>query len=101
LYKIVAYLIIGVQYFLELVSWVILINALLSWVLPPTSNFRNMLESLVSPFVNPFRRISERLFSSSGLPIDLSPFFAYVTITIVLYLLDMVVDVSLMVSHFY
>jgi uncharacterized protein YggT (Ycf19 family) len=73
----------GIYYFLNIFSWLIIINSLLSWFMDPYHPIRSLIRQFVDPVVNPFRRITDR-FISSGLPIDLAPLFAFFAINIVM-----------------
>lgn len=95
--KVVAYLLIGVQYALEALSWIIILNALLSLIIPPNSDIRDKLARMLNPILWPFRILSERLFARSSLPLDLSPIFACIAIRIVISILDYVVDIAMRV----
>lgn len=77
------YVILGVIWFLNILSWAIIINALLSWVMDPMHPVRTWLIRFIEPIVSPFRRITDRL-NTSGLPIDFSPLLAYISIQIVI-----------------
>jgi YggT family protein len=87
LYMVLVYFLRGIGWFLNILSWLIVINALLSWFMDPTHPIRSFLMRFVDPIVAPFRRITDRL-NTSGLPIDFSPLLAYFAIMIVLQLLN-------------
>jgi len=80
-YKIAYSVLVGIRYFLVIFSWLIVINALLSWFIDPSHPIRELLDQFISPIVNPFRRITDR-FLTSGIPIDLAPLFALISIQI-------------------
>jgi len=87
LFDILDYIILGVIWFLYILSWAIIINALLSWIIiDPTHPVRRWLVHFIEPVVAPFRYITDRL-NTSGLPIDFSPLLAYITIQILIALL--------------
>lgn len=77
------YIILGVIWFLNILSWAIIINSLLSWVMDPFHPVRAWLIRFVEPVVSPFRRITDRL-NTSGLPIDFSPLLAYIFIQVII-----------------
>ncbi len=79
-------IILGVIWFLYILSWGIIINALLSWFIDPMHPIRRWLAQFIEPVVAPFRYITDRL-NTSGLPIDFSPLLAYITIQILIALL--------------
>lgn len=62
----------------EILSWAVIINALLSFILPPFHPIRNFLDRLVQPMLTPFRRIIPPI---GGL--DLSPIALLLTIQLV------------------
>jgi len=82
-YKVLYSVLQGIYYFLNIFSWLIIINSLLSWFMDPYHPIRSMIRQFVDPVVNPFRRITDR-FISPGLPIDLAPLFAFFAINIVM-----------------
>jgi len=81
LYWAIIYILRGVQWFLNILSWLIIINALMSWFIDPTHPLRSFIMRLVEPVVAPFRKITDRL-NTSGFPIDFSPLLAYFAIMI-------------------
>lgn len=86
-YMILINIVRGVRWFLNILSWLIIANALLSWFMDPTHPIRSFLMRLVEPIVRPFRRLTSRL-NTSGFPIDFSPLFAYFAILILLEILS-------------
>lgn len=81
------YVILGVIWFLNILSWAIIINALLSWVMDPMHPVRVWLIRFIEPIVSPFRYIADRL-NTSGLPIDFSPLLAYISLQLVIAILQ-------------
>jgi YggT family protein len=81
-YRILYSILQGIYYFLNIFSWLIIINSLLSWFMDPYHPIRSLIRQFVDPVVNPFRRITDR-FISSGIPIDLAPLFAFFAINLV------------------
>lgn len=79
-------LIVSIIWFINILSWAIIINSLLSWVLDPMHPIRVFLSRFIEPIVAPFRNISRRL-NTSGIPIDFSPLFAYLALSIITSLL--------------
>ena len=71
----------GLTLFLRLVSFAILVYAILSWIMPGNAFFR-WLEGFVAPFLRPFRRLTNRLMGIAGLRLDISPLLAMVAISI-------------------
>lgn len=68
---------------LEVYTWVIIGNSLLSWFLPPDNSIRQFLGFITEPVVGPFRRVTSRFMRSSAIPIDISPVLAIFAIIIV------------------
>ena len=87
LYMVIINIVRGVRWFLNILSWLIIANALLSWFMAPNHPVRSFLMRLIDPIVRPFRRITSRM-NTSGFPIDFSPLFAYFAILILLELLS-------------
>jgi YggT family protein len=75
-------LVVSVIWFINILSWAIIINSLLSWVLDPMHPIRVFLGRFIEPIVAPFRNLSRRL-NTSGIPIDFSPLFAYLALSII------------------
>lgn len=75
------------MYFLDILSWAIIINALLSWFMRPDSPIKSFLDRMVEPFMRPFRALFRRFSGNS--PIDFSPMLAILAI----YLLRMLIRV--------
>lgn len=79
----------GVRWFLNILAWMIVINAVMSWFIDPTHPVRSFVMRVVEPVVSPFRRLTDRL-NTSGFPIDFSPFFAYLAIVILQQIIEVV-----------
>lgn len=77
----------GVAWFLNIFTWLIIINALLSWVLDPNHQIRMLISRIIDPVIRPFRALT-RGMSSSTMPIDFSPILAYVVLLIIIKLLE-------------
>ena len=67
-----------VMIFLEILSWAIIINALLSWFMRPDHPVRTFLDRMIEPFMRPFRALFRRFAGNS--PIDFSPMLAILAI---------------------
>ena len=62
--------------FLDILQWLIILDALMSWFIPPRSNaFSRAIGVIIDPIVEPFRKLQDR-FSSGSIPIDFSPILA-------------------------
>ena len=77
----------GVQWFFKIFTWLIIINAFLSWVVDPSHPMRALVGRIISPIVAPFRALTDRL-RSSQMPIDFSPIFAYIVLQILIVLIE-------------
>lgn len=75
-----------IYYFLEVLTWMIIINALLSWFMRPDHPIKSFLGRMVEPVVRPFRLLTRRIFGNS--PLDFSPFLAVVAIQVVVWLIN-------------
>lgn len=88
LYMVIIYLLTGVIWFLRVLSFMIIANALLSWFLDLSHPIREMLARFVNPVLRPVRTITDRLAATSSLPIDLSPILAYFALVLIIQLLS-------------
>jgi len=85
----IIYVLRGVRWFLNVLSWLIVINAFMSWFIDPTHPIRSFIMRVVEPVVRPFRRLTDRL-NTSGFPIDFSPLFAYLAIMLLQQIIEVV-----------
>lgn len=76
----------GIQWFFEIFTWLIIINALLSWVLDPSHPIRTLIGRIIAPIIAPFRALT-KTFRSARMPIDFSPIFAYIALQLLIALL--------------
>ncbi|MFU0801480.1 MAG: YggT family protein [Xylanivirga thermophila] len=90
--QVIAGLLKGIVLFLDIICWLIVIGALLSWFIDPTHPIRTFITRITEPFVAPFRPLSDKI-NSSGLPIDFSPLFTYLFLTIIIQLLQRLIIV--------
>lgn len=79
-------IIISIVWFLRILSFAIVINALLSWFFDPSHPIRGFLMRFIEPIVRPFRALTNKM-NTSGIPIDFAPLLAYITISIFINLL--------------
>ena len=70
------------SWFIRIVDSAILLYCVLSWF-RPRNNLYLWLESFITPFVAPFRRLSVWLMSRTRMPLDFSCWFAMIGISIV------------------
>lgn len=77
-----------IHYFLEVLTWLIIIDALLSWFMSPDHPVKNFLDRLVYPFIQPFRNLMRRVMGNS--PIDFSPLLAVVAIQVVGWIINLI-----------
>lgn len=80
-------LIQGMIMFLNIFSWVIVINAVLSFFMSPRHRVRILLRKLTEPLVGPFRLLTRRM-NTSGLPFDFSPMLALIAIWLMISVLQ-------------
>lgn len=92
IFMVLIYLLAGVIWFLRVLSFMIIANALLSWFLDPTHPIRDLLAKFVNPVLRPIRRITDKLTATSSLPIDLSPILAYFALMLLMQLLSGIQD---------
>ena len=76
-------IILGAPRFLDIIIWIIIINALLSWVLDFRHPLRRFLSAFTEPLISPFRKLIQRL-PIGGLPIDISPLIAIIVLRIII-----------------
>lgn len=69
------------SFLLQILSYAIIADALLSWFMPPNNRIRMVLSRICGPFVYPFRMLMRR-FATTGMPIDISPLLAYLAISL-------------------
>ena len=79
------------QKFLEIISYAILFQCILSWI-APRSPLYFWLNRFTAPFVEPFRRLTYKLMSRWGSVVDFSCWFAMIAINILSRLLWYVYD---------
>ena len=80
-----------VKMLLNVLFILLLIRSTMSWMpLDEESKFSNFVNGVTEPIVIPFRLMTEKIPSLQGLPVDLSVFFASVTILIVFFLLSLI-----------
>lgn len=70
----------GLMYFLDILSWIIIINALLSWFMRPDHPVKAFLDRLLYPIMRPFRALFWKFTGNS--PVDFSPMLAILAIYI-------------------
>ena len=57
--QILASILQGVIWFLNIFTWLIIINALLSWIISPKHLIRIFIGRMVAPFLAPFRALTK------------------------------------------
>jgi len=72
---------------LRIYSWVIFGYLLLSWIIGRDSTFMQFLAFLCEPVLGIFRPLAMKLMQRSSIPLDLSPLFAFISISILTELL--------------
>ncbi|MDD3839354.1 MAG: YggT family protein [Clostridia bacterium] len=76
----------GIIIFLEIFSWLIVINALLSWVIDRSHPLMSWIQQFIEPILAPFRNIANKI-NTGGLPIDISPLLAIIFLNLIIALL--------------
>lgn len=74
-------------YVLQIFSWLIVIEALLSWVVDPFHPIMQFIRRFTEPILDPFRRLTERM-PMANMPIDISPLLAIIAIQILIAVLQ-------------
>jgi len=71
----------GVSTFLSIISTLILVYCILSWITRPDSPIFRFVSRIVQPFIEPFRPIGRKLYDL-GFRFDLSPWLAMVALRV-------------------
>jgi YggT family protein len=79
--------IVAFIYLLQIFSWLIVIEALLSWIVDPFHPIMQFIRRFTEPILDPFRRLTERM-PMADLPIDISPLLAIIAIQILIAVLQ-------------
>jgi YggT family protein len=79
--------IIAFIYLLQIFSWLIVIEALLSWIVDPFHPIMQFIRRFTEPVLDPFRRLTEHM-PMANLPIDISPLLAIIAIQILIAVLQ-------------
>lgn len=61
-----------------------LLRAILSWFPTNSNKFENFLYAVTEPLIMPLRKLFQKLNWFQGLPIDLSFFFTYLILSVLL-----------------
>jgi len=80
-------IIIAFIYVLQIFSWLIVIEALLSWLVDPMHPIMQFMRRFTEPILAPFRMLTERM-PMANLPLDISPLLAIIVIQIVIAVLQ-------------
>lgn len=75
------FLLIGLVYFLNIVSFVLFAYAILSWFLPKWHKVMVIMARYLEPILSPFRKLSQRIMPA-GTPLDLSILFAIISVQV-------------------
>ena len=62
---------LGINYFIQILSYALMIYCVLSWILPPYHKVMQFFGKIVDPMLTPVRRVLFRIFPR--MPLDLSP----------------------------
>ncbi len=68
----------GINLFLTVISYAIIIRSLLSWFVSPFSGIMRFMMTLTEPFIAPVRALLARLFGNGGMMgLDFSPVITF------------------------
>jgi uncharacterized protein YggT (Ycf19 family) len=68
-------------------QWVILIDVILSWFLPPQNGLRYFLGKALNPIYAPFRPISMYILRKWQIGLDFTPLFALLSLQILQFII--------------
>jgi YggT family protein len=71
------YILQFVLIFLEVISWLVILHAIMSYFVPPTNPIRNAVDQMVEPMLRPIRSVVPRI----GM-FDLSPLVLLILIQV-------------------
>ncbi len=86
-YPIIRSLFLSIILFLNIVSWVIVANSLLSFFMDPKHRIRVLLGRITNPILAPFRLLTRRM-GPSRMPLDFSPMLALIAIWILISIIE-------------
>lgn len=69
---------------LSVLQLAMLVRAIMSWFPSEPNRFENFLYAITEPLIVPFRKLFEKLNWFQGMPIDMSFFATYLTLTVLL-----------------
>lgn len=72
---------------LSVLQLAMLVRAIMSWFPSEPNRFENFLYAITEPLIVPFRKLFEKLNWFQGMPIDMSFFATYLTLTVLLLVL--------------
>lgn len=88
-YPILLALVNGLIWFLNLISWLIVVSAVLSFFLHPRHRVQVLLRRITEPFVLPFRLLLRRFMGRAPrMPLDLSPLLALIGLWVLMSILQ-------------
>ena len=87
-FMVLVHILTGLIWFLRILSFMIIANALLSWFLDPMHPVRELLGRFVNPILSPVRRLTDKLTAKSSMPIDLSLIITYFALLLLIQLLS-------------
>ncbi len=87
----ISYLLTAVHYLIDLVTLLILVRALLSWLpLREDNPIISFLNTMTEPVVAPIRNLLNHFSFVQELPVDFSPFFAVLVLMAINALLNLI-----------
>lgn len=88
-YPILMALVNGLIWFLNLISWLIVVSAVLSFFLHPRHRIQVLLRRITEPFILPFRLLIRRFSASTPrLLLDFSPLLALIGLWVLISILQ-------------
>lgn len=68
----------AVTLLLRILGYILIADAILSWILPPFNPIRQMLGHVTGPLIAPFRPLGMWIMQKTHIPLDFSGILAYV-----------------------
>ncbi|MCR4943382.1 MAG: YggT family protein [Clostridium sp.] len=65
----------------NVVEFLIMIECLLSWVLPGSNEIMSIIRTITNPILEPFRQLQYKFLGN--IPVDISPIFAFMALELV------------------
>jgi len=98
IYQVLASFIKAVIIFLDILSWLLVINVLLSFFIAPKHPVRKLLKKVTDPVIDPIRQLTKK-YGSTRMPIDIAPMLALIVIWVVSSLLSKLLLFVVLLSY--